>query len=777
MHTDWRRSVNWKELDYQSREPVTVINRLRLTSPGLLLIAAVLTASGIFLLDTFHLAPHVSQQRQTAFREQAARAARAGRTALTAEKASLQASCSAWARNNDSSAALNVHDDDAERFDTFIEAELADGQADLAWATDPTGHVTNLWVRYDYNGISGGRDSLRATIEALGPALCEVVPLPQTGLIKIGSQVAVFARDPIGTGQHADHTPPGNLWAARILDANTLERISSAVGADLVLVGSDTVPGGAFTDKSTTHAWWPAGADGLAVAWPAYDAAGTVLAYFRADLSVIHITRQASAARRMILIVLWLSVALVLLVIVGMHIFVAGPVVRLLKKLQTIDTDKDAFHDLTHNLHGEPRVLARRLESAFDKLAYMSKTDELTGMANRRHFEEVLDCFYHQARRYNRPLSLIVMDVDFFKAVNDTGGHQAGDDLLKCVAETIEDACRKADLPARFGGDEFAILLPETGIDAASGMAERIRDTLAGTSHDINGVEINVTASLGITDLNAGEIDSPRSMLALADRALYMAKEAGRNCIVQAHELDGIGQSENGVKVTTLCKKLAGLDNQFKALFLQAIEEIMDILEQRDSCMADHARKVQRYAVLLAQEMELPERIVKRIEIAAMLHDIGMLAMPDSVLLSPHELDEASTELMRKHALYSVRIMEGMEFLEQEIPAVRYHHERVDGKGYPEGLVGPAIPLTARILAVADVFDAMTSQRRYRHCKSRDEALAELKLFAGTQLDAAVVDAFLNLADRMGEDLMTAPASSEPAVDQAPAREPAPAAN
>ena len=132
---------------------------------------------------------------------------------------------------------------------------------------------------------------------------------------------------------------------------------------------------------------------------------------------------------------------------------------------------------------------------------------------------------------------------------------------------------------------------------------------------------------------------------------------------------------------------------------------------------------------------------------------------------------------MRKHTLYSVRIMEGMEFLEQEIPAVRYHHERVDGKGYPEGLVGPAIPLTARILAVADVFDAMTSPRRYRHRKSRDEALAELELFAGTQLDAAVVDAFLHLADRMGEELITAPASSDPAVDQAPAREPAPAAS
>jgi len=286
----------------------------------------------------------------------------------------------------------------------------------------------------------------------------------------------------------------------------------------------------------------------------------------------------------------------------------------------------------------------------------------------------------------------------------------------------------------------------------------------------VKSVEVNATLSIGIADLNAGEITSGEVMVAVADEALYRAKQLGRNRVVQAGEVPGVGWQDKtklpDSKVGALCSKLAGLDNQFQDLFLQAIEEIVEMLERRDPHMADHARKVQRCSVLIAREMELPERIIKRIETAAMLHDIGMLAMPDTVLLCPREFDDEQMRLMRRHPLLGVQIMERMEFLEQEIPAVRYHHERYDGKGYPEGLAGASIPLTARILAVADAFVAMTSRRAFRHPKSQQQALAELRMGARRQFDPGVVEAFVAVAEHLGDELL-GPRSGGPRVSAA----------
>ena len=183
---------------------------------------------------------------------------------------------------------------------------------------------------------------------------------------------------------------------------------------------------------------------------------------------------------------------------------------------------------------------------------------------------------------------------------------------------------------------------------------------------------------------------------------------------------------------------------------MRALLETVRALESRDPHMGDHARKVQHYATLIARRMGLPERMIKRIELEAMLHDIGMLALPDAIALHPGRLSDEQFAVMRRHPLLGARILESAEFLEPIIPAVRYHHERVDGEGYPDGLSGKEIPLAARIIAVADAFDAMTSHRAFRQAMSVREALSEMGKASGTQFDPPVVAALIAETDRLG---------------------------
>lgn len=719
---------------------------LRITSPGVLLIAAVVAAGGILLLDVFFLRPYVENQKWIALRDRAAKAEHVVQMAFYNREASLRNAGSVWIKGGQVRRFLSDKPP-AEPFEHLAAQALAETGAELAWLTGPNQQVLGLWTK--------GRPAKQSEMQSVSLG-DEVRPQVQGGVILLPDGVGIFARQRIPDEANPDRTL-GELWLARSLGKGVMNWLGSAIDGHIALLPPIDLPDDKTDADAASCSLWLSPTEGLIVTRPVRDTSGNVLGSLRIVLSVTNICNQVATARRMVLIVLTLSSGLTLLIIMGIHILIVGPVFRLLRRLQQVQAGDSATQELSRNLHGEPLILAQQLETAFDKLATLSKTDQLTHLANRRHFDEVLTAFYHQARRYNRPLSLMEIDVDFFKVVNDTGGHQLGDEVLKDVAGALERICRKADLPARVGGDEFCVLLPETIASDAAAVAERVRKEVAHQVVATDVLKLNVTLSIGVTDLNSGEINSPGAMMAMADEALYAAKRLGRNRVVQAHDLDGLdrfGECRESDKVNLLSKKLGGLDNQFKNIFIRVVEELVEVLAERDPHKVDHPRKVAHYACLIAHEMELSQRVIKRIEMAAMLHDIGMIALPDSVLLCPTALNEEQLRIMRRHPLLSVRIMEGMEFLEQEIPAVRYHHERYDGGGYPEGIAGAAIPLTARIISVADAFDAMTSSRTFRDAKTQAEALKELKQASCTQFDPVVVDAMLVVAARLGDEIM-----------------------
>jgi len=617
-----------------------------------------------------------------------------------------------------------------------------------------------------------GRDGRLKADELFAPG----TDLSDSGLFEFGGnedKAAGIAETPIGLGIAARcavrvdglDEPIGHLLTIRQLDRLFWTQISAMVGTSVSLKPLSALSGHRAALRIGS-AVWRADDNDLIGAQPLLLATGERAGYLVVKGKAEPSYQQTCMFARTLTATISWAACFALLMIVMIHVVVSSPTAKLLKRVQRLRAG-DTEENLSAGLRGEALALAEQFEEVLSRVEKVSETDSLTGVRNRRCFQHVFRREFHRARRYGRSLSLVMMDIDFLKAANDVLGHQVGDEILKIFAQVIGDNIREADIAARLGGDEFAALMPETTGEAASAVAERIRACLASQSIGRGEVMMSPTASIGVADMNCPGADSPDALFNLADRAMYAAKRAGRNRIIRAEKLEevtSLEQANDRTKVDDLCKQLAGLDAKFKRLFVEAIGGLISALEARDVHTANHSAKVRRYSLAIGRQMKLPERALEHLGRAAMLHDIGKIGLPDSVLLKEGALTEEEWKLVKRHPVISVRIMEGMEFLDQEIPSVRYHHERYDGSGYPEGLAGSAIPLGARILAVADAFDAMTSSRTYRSGMSVEKAMGELSRGSGTQFDPAVVDAFKKVVEANELDHEVADAAGSPAL-------------
>ena len=359
----------------------------------------------------------------------------------------------------------------------------------------------------------------------------------------------------------------------------------------------------------------------------------------------------------------------------------------------------------------------------------LALTDPLTGLGNHRHFHERLERELQHANERNLPLTLCFVDVDDFKRINDRFGHPAGDRVLSQLAARL----RQTGEAFRLGGDEFALLLPGYGesaaLTAASSVVERI------SALDLEQVgSVTVSAGVAISPQHASERDE---LIRLADSALYWAKEYGKNR-VRAYRPDVIELAE--------LKRLASGPD--RAARFRAAASLARAVDARDVYTGSHSQRVAELAARTARRLGLPDEEVELTRLAASLHDLGKLAIPEEILRKPGPLTEPERIVLERHPQIGFRMLESLQ-VDPVAEWVLHHHERWDGSGYPDGLPGERIPLGARIIFVADAYDAMISERVYRRRVLPEEAIAELDRCAGTQFDPQVVAA---LAEELALD-------------------------
>ena len=388
------------------------------------------------------------------------------------------------------------------------------------------------------------------------------------------------------------------------------------------------------------------------------------------------------------------------------------------------------------------RAVAAHLATAIDntrryeEVLRLAERDPLTGLLNHRGIHQRLAVEGRRAQQRGGQLSLVMIDLDDFKLLNDTYGHPAGDRVLSLVSDSIRGVLRHTDLAGRIGGDEMMLVLPETDREGAMQMAERLRESLSARPFVAGkGRGIPLRLSLGVATYPT-DADTLTGLVGIADANLYTSKQRGGDRITEA------GAEEEPPAEAAGLHGIAG--------------RLMDVVGARDHYTRRHSDRVAEHALNLGESLGLAEESLETLKLAAMLHDVGKLGLGPRVLRKPGPLTADEERSVRTHIDIGETIIRDLPRVAEVLEAVHAHHERYDGTGYPSGLLGEDIPLLSRILAVADAYAAMTVDRPYRAKLTAEQARFELTQVAGSQLDPDLVASFVKYLEVRAKNRLAA---------------------
>jgi len=432
-----------------------------------------------------------------------------------------------------------------------------------------------------------------------------------------------------------------------------------------------------------------------------------------------------------------------------------GVLVVVSPRADILETEKNFLTLFAHQIE-----VGVTIADLFETIKEQAVTDGLTGLYNRRQFDFCLMKESERSLRQEQPFSLITLDLDHLKQINDTFGHALGDVAIASIAKVLKEQARAIDMTSRFGGEEFGVILP--GVDSQSAMqaAERIRAAIE--AEPIPQVK-KITASIGVVTFGE-HTDNIDELLEMADKAMYDAKKSGRNRVKLAQKedkeswldlaletfLEIIEKNEKAKFDKKLLNSLKRISTHEKRASDKIFSIVDTIVKNYDPMQQEGTTKQKvSLAIKLAQEIQLDSEEIDKIKLAVLLYDLGNLLLPDDILLKPGPLNDKEKKLVYEHPTMAVKqILKPTKKVDELLPMIQSHHERWDGRGYPQKLSGESIPIGARIIVIIDAYFALISDRPYRLAYTKKEAVDILISGANTQWDGRLVEIFVQILQR-----------------------------
>jgi len=412
--------------------------------------------------------------------------------------------------------------------------------------------------------------------------------------------------------------------------------------------------------------------------------------------------------------------------------------------------------DITDRKRAEEKLveLNRELVRSNERLSQLALRDPHTGLFNHRYLQDVIEAEFYRAKRYAHPFSVMLLDVDYFKSINDVYGHIFGDLVLKQLARQLKRLVRQYDIVVRYGGEEFMIISPGIDRSGVLRLAQRLLDAINLYNFGDKTHTVKIKLSIAVASYPEDKVVKGIDLVEITDQILNKVKDYGGNNVYSS--LDIKKKTQRSFKkpksdIGFLKGKIEKLTRRSNQNLIEAVFAFAKTIELKDQYTGEHVEKTVSFATEISRALNLPEDEVELIKQAAMLHDLGKIGISEKILIKKSKLVKEEFEEIKRHPQIGVDIIRPIKFFHNIIPLILYHHERWDGRGYPSGLKGEEIPIGARIVAIADAYQALTSNRPYRKAYSQEKALKLIKKGSGFQFDPMIVTKFLQIIKQKGK--------------------------